>query len=162
MIITHNLQYPPDPTGSTSYWSNGTQLSSNVGVPAGCPFTYATQVGTYDFRIASNSNWFPSRLPGFVLLEVSGYLIAKDSTQSNNMSMFIRYGTIYSNTAPNGYDGSQALAFAPSAYATWKPFKVAVTGTIPANGTGSVSVNMNANSPGTEWWIAGLSIRKLQ
>jgi hypothetical protein len=131
-------------------------------VPAGCPLPYATQVDDYDFRIASGADWLPTRLPGFVLLQVSGYLVAKNSSQTNNLSMFLRYGSSYSNTPPNGYTGGSSLVFAPSDYATWRFFTAAVSGTIPANGTGLVTVNMNATSSGTEWWVAGLSIRKIQ
>lgn len=164
MIITHNAQYPPNPNSSTSYWSITTQASTNAGVPAGCPLPYATQISRFDFRIASLANWFPSRMPGFVMIEVSGYLAANDSTKTNNCGMFIRYGSAYSNTPPNGYDGSAAINFAPADYATWKPFRIVVRGTIPSNGTGMATVNINSNNDGTgtNWWVAGLSLRKLQ
>ena len=164
MIITHNAQYPPNPFDSTRYFSNTPILSTNAAVPIGCPVTYAMAINTYDTQIDLPANWFPSRLPGFLMIEVSGYIAANDSTKTNNCGMFIRYGSAYSNTPPNGYDGSQAVNFAPADYGTWKPFKIVVKGTIPSNGTGMATVNINSSNTGTgtNWWVAGLSLRKLQ
>jgi hypothetical protein len=164
MIITHNAQYPPNPFDSTRYFSNTPVLSTNVAVPAGCPLTYAMALNRFDTQMLLPANWFPSRLPGFLMFEVSGYIAANDSTKTNLCQMFIRYGSVYSNSPPNGYDGSQAITFSPADYGTWRFFKVVVNGTIPSNGTGKATININSNNDGTgtNWWVAGLSIRKLQ
>ena len=164
MIITHNAQYPPAPLSATRYYSNTPVLSSNAAVPAGCPLTYAMAVNRYDTQIFLPANWFPSRLPGFVMLEVSGYIAANDGTKTNSCGFFLRWGSAYSNTPPNGYDASAVVNLAPVDYSTWKPFKLVVRGTVPSNGTGMVTVNINSNNDGTgtNWWIAGMTLRKLQ
>ena len=164
MIITHNEQFPPAPFGATRYFSNTPVLSTNAAVPAGCPLTYAMVLNRYDTQMFSIPGWFASRLPGFVMFEVSGYIAVNDSTKTNNCDFFIRYGTAYSNTAPNGYNTSGIVTLSPANYGTWKFFKFAVTGNIPSNGTGKVTININGNNDGTgtNWWVAGLQVRKLQ
>lgn len=164
MPITHNIQYPPAIDTSTTYWTSTPTLSSNAAVPTGCPYTYAVQIGRFDFRIYDPLKWFPSRLPGAVTFEISGYAAVNDNTKTNTCDIFIRYGSSYSNTTPNGYDASQVVRLSPANYGTWTFFKFAVNGTIPSNGTGMVTINMNGNNDGTgtNWWVAGLQLRKLQ
>lgn len=156
MIITHDAQYPVNPSNGQG-WSVGPTISTDAQVPTGCPEPYAVKVSNYDMRIANFANFLPSRI-GYQQLEVSGYAIAV-SGYSTNLSIGMRYGTSYTNTLPNGYIGGITLLRAN--YSDWKWFKASIQGYIPVGGTANISSNMSATVSGS-WWVAGLRIRKIQ